>query len=200
VFLSNRFGQNSFLVRDCDQVNMIGHQTIRAYFHPGLLTPMAPQAQIGAVIIIKEKYILPPVPPMGNMMGKSRNHSSCYPGHGWIFSYNKSVLSIIKYCPWNSGQIPIDPSTGEMVKGDIRWQTRQVLENMKRVLESQGLGMEDVVKVNIFLKDMGNFSPMNEVYATYFSSSPPSRSTVEVAKLPRNAEIEIEAIALTRTK
>jgi 2-iminobutanoate/2-iminopropanoate deaminase len=94
-----------------------------------------------------------------------------------------------------SGQIPIDPSTGEMIRGDIRQQTRQVLENMKGVLESQGLGMEDVVKVTIFLKDMGNFNEMNEVYATYFSSSPPARSTVEVAKLPRNAEIEIEAIA-----
>jgi 2-iminobutanoate/2-iminopropanoate deaminase len=97
-----------------------------------------------------------------------------------------------------SGQIPIDPSTGEMIRGDIRQQTRQVLENMKGVLESQGLGMQDVVKVNIFLKDMGNFNEMNEVYATYFSSSPPARSTVEVAKLPRNAEIEIEAIAVTR--
>jgi len=99
-----------------------------------------------------------------------------------------------------SGQIPIDPSTGEMIRGDIRQQTRQVLENMKGVLESQGLGMQDVVKVNIFLKDMGNFNEMNEVYATYFSSSPPARSTVEVAKLPRNAEIEIEAIALTQPK
>ncbi|MDP2972673.1 MAG: RidA family protein [Deltaproteobacteria bacterium] len=99
-----------------------------------------------------------------------------------------------------SGQIPIDPKTEELVKGDIRQQTQQVLENIKRVLESQGLGMEDVVKVNIFLKDMGNFNQMNEVYATYFSASPPARSTVEVAKLPRNAEIEIEAIALTQTK
>ncbi len=99
-----------------------------------------------------------------------------------------------------SGQIPIDPKTEELVKGDIRQQTQQVLENIKGVLESQGLGMEDVVKVNIFLKDMGNFNQMNEVYATYFSASPPARSTVEVAKLPRNAEIEIEAIALTQTK
>lgn len=99
-----------------------------------------------------------------------------------------------------SGQIPIDPSTGEMIKGDIRQQTRQVLENIKGVLESQGLNMEDVVKVTIFLKNMGNFSLVNEVYATYFPSFPPARSTVEVAKLPRNAEIEIEAIALIRTK
>jgi 2-iminobutanoate/2-iminopropanoate deaminase len=95
-----------------------------------------------------------------------------------------------------SGQIPIDPKTGELVKGDIRQQTQQVLENMKGVLESQGLGMEDVVKVNIFLKDMGNFNQMNEVYATYFSSSPPARSTVEVSRLPRDVDLEIEAIAV----
>jgi len=96
-----------------------------------------------------------------------------------------------------SGQIPIDPKTGELTGGDIRQQTQRVLENIKGLLESQELEMEDVIKVTIFLKDMGNFNQVNEVYATYFSSSPPARSTVEVAKLPRNVEIEIEAIALT---
>jgi 2-iminobutanoate/2-iminopropanoate deaminase len=96
-----------------------------------------------------------------------------------------------------SGQIPLDPKTGELVKGDIRKQTQQVLENIKGVLESQGLGMENVVKTTLFLKDMTNFNQVNEVYATYFPSSPPARSTVEVAKLPRDADIEIEAIALT---
>jgi 2-iminobutanoate/2-iminopropanoate deaminase len=96
-----------------------------------------------------------------------------------------------------SGQIPLDPKTGELVKGDIRSQTRQVLENIRGVLESQSLGMKDVVKVTLFLKDIGNFNQVNEVYATYFPSSPPARSTVEVAKLPRDADIEIEVIALT---
>src|SRR4030043_2331498 len=95
-----------------------------------------------------------------------------------------------------SGQIPLDPKTGELVKGDIRQQTKQVLENIKGVLESQKLGMEDVVKATIFLRDIGNFNRVNEVYATYFPLPAPARSTVEVAKLPRNAEIEIEAIAL----
>ena len=95
-----------------------------------------------------------------------------------------------------SGQIPLDPKTGELVKGDIQQQTQQVLENINGVLESQKLGMEDVVKVTIFLKDIGNFNQVNEVYALYFPSSPPARSTVEVAKLPRGADIEIEAIAL----
>ncbi len=95
-----------------------------------------------------------------------------------------------------SGQIPLDPKTGELVKGDIGRQTQQVLENIKGVLESQKLGMEDVVKVTIFLKNIGDFSRVNEVYGTYFPSSPPARSTVEVARLPRDADIEIEAIAL----
>ena len=95
-----------------------------------------------------------------------------------------------------SGQIPLDPKTGELVKGDIRQQTQQVLENIKGVLESQKLGMENVVKVTIFLKDIGNFNQVNEVYATYFPSSPPARSTVGVAKLPRDADIEIEIIAV----
>jgi len=95
-----------------------------------------------------------------------------------------------------SGQIPLDPRTGELIKGDIDLQTKRVLENIKGVLESQKLGMEDVVKVTIFLKNIENFNQVNEIYGTYFPTSPPARSTVEVARLPRNAEIEIEAIAL----
>ena len=95
-----------------------------------------------------------------------------------------------------SGQIPLDPKTGELVKGDIRQQTQQVLENIKGVLESQKLGMGDVVKVTIFLKDIENFNRVNGVYATYFPPPAPARSTVGVAKLPRDADIEIEAIAL----
>jgi 2-iminobutanoate/2-iminopropanoate deaminase len=95
-----------------------------------------------------------------------------------------------------SGQIPLDPKTGKLVKGDIGRQTEQILENVKRILESQKLGMEDVVKVTIFLKNIGDFNRVNEVYATYFSSSPPARSTVGVATLPRDADLEIEAIAL----
>ena len=95
-----------------------------------------------------------------------------------------------------SGQIPLDPKTGELVKGDVGQQTKQVLENIKGVLESQKLGMEDVVKVTIFLKNIANFNQVNEIYSTYFPTSPPARSTVEVARLPRDVEIEIEAIAL----
>ena len=95
-----------------------------------------------------------------------------------------------------SGQVPLDPKTGELVKGDIGQQAKQVLENIKGVLESQKLGMEDVVKVTVFLKNIENFNQMNEIYSTYFPISPPAISTVEVARLPRGVEIEIEAIAL----
>ena len=97
-----------------------------------------------------------------------------------------------------SGLIPLDPKTGELVKRDIGQQTKQVLENINGVLQSQKLGMEDVVKVTIFLKDIGNFSQVNEIYSTYFPTFPPARSTVEVARLPKDVEIEIEAIALVR--
>jgi len=94
-----------------------------------------------------------------------------------------------------SGQIPIDPKTGDLVTGDIRQQTRQVLENIKGILESQKMRLEDVVKVTVFLRKIGDFSQMNEIYAVYFPSSPPARSTIEVSGLAKNAEIEIEAIA-----
>ena len=94
-----------------------------------------------------------------------------------------------------SGQIPIHPITGEVVTGDVGNQTKQVLDNIKGILESQVLGMESVVKVTVFLTDIGSFSQMNEVYSTYFSSLPPARSTVEVSGLAKNVDVEIEAIA-----
>lgn len=99
-----------------------------------------------------------------------------------------------------SGQIPIDPESGELVTGDIREQTQRVLENIKAILESQGLGMDDLIKVTLYLKDLKNFSQVNELYATYFSRTPPARSTLQVSDLPRNAEIEIEAIAWVKKK
>ena len=95
-----------------------------------------------------------------------------------------------------SGQVAFDPATGELVKGDIAQQTRRVLENMKAVLEAEKLSMADVVKTTVFLKNMENFARMNEVYASYFPSPYPARSAVEVARLPRDVEVEIEAIAL----
>ena len=97
-----------------------------------------------------------------------------------------------------SGQIAIDPKTGEVVKGDIAAQTKRVLDNIKGVLESQGLGMDDIVKTTVFLKDIEEFSRFNDVYATYFKFAPPARSTVEVARIVKDVKIEIEVIAVTR--
>lgn len=97
-----------------------------------------------------------------------------------------------------SGQIPLDPQTGQLVTGSIEDQTTRVLENLKAVLEAAGLSFSDVVKTTVFLKDMGNFARMNETYAKYFGANPPARSTVEVARLPRDVQVEIEAIAADR--
>lgn len=95
-----------------------------------------------------------------------------------------------------SGQIGMDPATGEVVEGGTREQTRRALENLAAVLSAAGCTMEDVVKTTVFLADLSDFTTMNDVYAGYFDASPPARSTVEVAALPKGATVEIEAIAL----
>ena len=95
-----------------------------------------------------------------------------------------------------SGQLPIDPATGAFAEGGIAGQTRQSLENVKAVLAAAGFEMSDVIKTTVFLKDMNDFAAMNEVYATYFASEAPARSAVEVARLPKDALVEIEAIAV----
>ena len=95
-----------------------------------------------------------------------------------------------------SGQIPIDPKSGTFVSGGIAEQTEQVLKNLSAVLEAAGSGLDRVVKTTVFLADMDEFGAMNEVYGKYFSSRPPARATVEAARLPRDARVEIEAIAL----
>jgi 2-iminobutanoate/2-iminopropanoate deaminase len=95
-----------------------------------------------------------------------------------------------------SGQIPLDPESGQLVTGSIEEQTARVLDNVSLVLDGAGLTMADVVKTTVFLKDMGEFPRMNEVYAKYFPKDPPARSTVEVARLPRDVQVEIEAIAV----
>jgi len=95
-----------------------------------------------------------------------------------------------------SGQIPIDPQTGQFVSGGIAEQTEQVLKNLSAVLEAAGSSLDLVVKTTVFLADMKEFSGMNEVYATFFSSPPPARATVAAAGLPRDARVEIEAVAL----
>ncbi len=94
-----------------------------------------------------------------------------------------------------AGQIPLDPAAGTIVPGGIVEQTTRVLENIKGLLGSQGLGFPNVVKATVFLADMNHFAAMNEVYARYFPSKPPARSTVQVARLPNDALVEIEVIA-----
>ena len=96
-----------------------------------------------------------------------------------------------------SGQTPLDPKSGEMIVGGIREQTERVLQNIKGVLEASGAALSQVVKTTVFLKDMNDFAAMNEVYGRFFNSAPPARSTVQVARLPKDALVEIEVIAAT---
>jgi 2-iminobutanoate/2-iminopropanoate deaminase len=95
-----------------------------------------------------------------------------------------------------SGQIALDPQTGQLIESDVRAQTRQALENLSAVLQQAGTSLAQVAKTTVFLTTMGNFAAMNEVYGEYFSGEPPARSTVAVAELPRAALVEIEAIAI----
>ena len=95
-----------------------------------------------------------------------------------------------------SGQIPIDPATGEFVKGGVGEQTEQVLKNLRAVLEAAGSSLDQIVKTTVFLADMKEFAEMNEVYAKFFSEAPPARATVAALGLPRDARVEIEAVAL----
>ncbi len=94
-----------------------------------------------------------------------------------------------------SGQIPIDPGTNQLIAGDIAAQTERVLDNIKAVLESCGASLGSVLKTTVFLRDMADFPKMNEVYARYFPSQPPARSTVQAARLPRDVSVEIDCIA-----
>lgn len=98
---------------------------------------------------------------------------------------------------FTAGQIPIDPKTGNIVEGGIVPQTRQVLENLKGVLEASGSSLDRVVKATVFLKNMADFAAMNEVYAEYLGGAKPARSTVAVAEIPRGALVEIDLVALT---
>ena len=95
-----------------------------------------------------------------------------------------------------SGQIPIDPETGQFVAGGIAEQTEQVMKNVAAVLEAAGSGLDQIVKTTVFLADMEEFAAMNEVSARFFKNAPPARATVQAAGLPRNARVEIEVVAL----
>lgn len=111
-----------------------------------------------------------------------------------IGPYSQAVIS--NGFAFLSGQIPLDPATNQLIDGDITAQTERVFENIKGLLAACGSSLGQVVKTTVFIKDMGEFSKMNEVYARYFPENPPSRSTIEAARLPRDVRIEIECIAL----
>ena len=111
---------------------------------------------------------------------------------GAIGPYSQGI--IVGDFVYTSGQIPINPATGVM-ETDIKVATKQSMENVKAILEAAGTSLENVVKTSIFLKDLNDFAIVNEIYGTYFTENPPARSCVQVAKLPKDAVIEIEAIA-----
>jgi 2-iminobutanoate/2-iminopropanoate deaminase len=94
-----------------------------------------------------------------------------------------------------SGQIPLDPGTGQLVEGDAAVQTERVLRNLAAILEAAGSSLAQVLKTTVYLKDLGDFGKMNEVYARFFGDRPPARATVEVARLPRDVSVEIELVA-----
>lgn len=113
---------------------------------------------------------------------------------GAIGPYSQAIVANgMVFC---SGQIPIDPATGEFVSEDVSVQTEQVFKNLAAVLEAAGASLESVVKTTVFLADMNDFAAMNEVYGRYFVTNKPARATVQAARLPRDARVEIECIAL----
>jgi len=111
-----------------------------------------------------------------------------------IGPYSQAVVS--NGFAFLSGQIPLDPATGHVIEGDIAAQTARVLDNLSEVLEACGSSLGSVVKTTVYLKDMGDFAPMNDVYARYFRENPPARATVEAARLPRDVQVEIDCIAV----
>lgn|SRR5690554_1757128 len=123
-----------------------------------------------------------------------------------VINTNKSPAAIGPYSQglkvgnlaFISGQLPVDPNTGNVVDGTIKDQTARVIENLKAILEEAGLTLDNVVKTTIFIKDMNDFSNINEVYGSYFTGTKPARSCVEVARLPKDVDIEMEAIAVIK--
>ncbi|HPO57405.1 MAG TPA: RidA family protein [Anaerolineaceae bacterium] len=101
---------------------------------------------------------------------------------------------------YTSGQLGLDPASGNLVEGGVEAETRQALENLKAVLEAAGAGLKDVVKTTVFLRDMGDFAKMNAIYAGFFIEKPPARSAVQVAALPKGGAVEIEAVAFAPVK
>jgi 2-iminobutanoate/2-iminopropanoate deaminase len=129
-------------------------------------------------------------------MAAMRNSLSTPDAPKAIGPYSQGVVASGARTLFLSGQIPLDPRTGELVSGSIEDQTRRVMENLRAVLAAGGAGFEHVVKTTIFLADLGDFAKVNEVYGGYFQETPPARANVQVAALPRGARVEIDAIAV----
>jgi len=111
-----------------------------------------------------------------------------------IGPYSQAIVANgVVYC---SGQIPLNPKTGELITGSIAEQTRLVLNNLRSVLEASGSSMDQVVKAGVFLKDLSDFNDMNKVYGEFFPTDPPARACVEVSRLPKDVDVEIDCIAL----
>jgi 2-iminobutanoate/2-iminopropanoate deaminase len=114
-----------------------------------------------------------------------------------IGPYSQAVIVDGSRCIYCSGQIPLDPETGELVgNGDVGKETHRVMQNLAGVLKAAGVSLDAVVKTTIYLTDLANFAAVNAVYSTYFISTPPARATVQVAALPRGAQVEIDAVAV----
>ena len=115
-----------------------------------------------------------------------------------IGPYSQAIVAgSLLFC---SGQIPLDPASGQVVEGDVAAQTRRVLDNLGAILEAAGVSFDAVVKTTVFLADMTEFAAMNEVYGQYFGAPAPARSTVQVARLPRDVRVEIDAIAVAQAR
>jgi len=119
-------------------------------------------------------------------------HTSAAPAAIGPYSQAIAVNNMV----FTAGQIPLDPTSGELVGTDIAEQTTRVLQNLKAILEEAGASLQTVIKTTVFLADMGEFAAMNEVYAKFFGDHKPARSTVQAARLPRDVRVEIEAVAL----
>ncbi|HZA12984.1 MAG TPA: RidA family protein [Myxococcaceae bacterium] len=114
-----------------------------------------------------------------------------------IGPYSQAVQVPAGTLTFLSGQVPLDPKTGEIVQGDIAQQTQRVMENLAAVLKAAGIGFAHVVRCTIYLTDLNDFAKVNEVYGRYFEAAPPARATVQVAALPKGARVEVDAIAVS---